>query len=503
MAPIGLLIKYPSYKAFWHEFLKVFNALSHSYKLYRHVKFFCNGNCYASLSSSVQLGQHNSCNICPCPQVLNIGTGLYVQLEVDFGLLRQAIYKAYERFESMRLRFVEDEEGKVYQYIVPCEERDIQLYDFSNWREEAAHNEMRKWTAVPFERYNSPMNKAVMIKLPNGYNGMYLKADHMTMDSSSIIAFHIDVLRLYCNLRYGTQMPKPMASYLAQIEKDLAYENGSEAKKRDEEFWDNEIARSEPMYTDFTGMGRLLTQRRETGNSNLRSAIITSDSLEAAISVYKLEKEPTERLLEFCRVNSVPMTSLLLMGLRTVLSQFNGNEKDVSVKTNISRRGNASEKRCGGTRIHFFPLRTILQPEQTFLEGVKAIQKEQIRVFRHADFDPIEFTMKRSKYWKLRPGASYESISMTYQPMNIHRGEQDFPDISYKSMWYSNGVAAQPLYLTIMHRPEDNGLNFNFEYKKEIVTEEEMQYLYYYICRVLFRGIEDKNRTIGEILEMI
>ena len=52
---------------------------------------------------------------CPCPQVLNIGTGLYVQQDVDFGLLRQAIYKAYERFESMRLRFVEDEDGTVYE----------------------------------------------------------------------------------------------------------------------------------------------------------------------------------------------------------------------------------------------------------------------------------------------------------------------------------------------------------------------------------------------------
>lgn len=440
---------------------------------------------------------------CPCHQVLNIGTGLYVQQEVDFDLLRQAIYKAYERFESMRLRFVEDENGEVYQYIVPTEDRDILLYDFSKWREEAAHDEMRKWTAEPFKRYNSPMNKVVMIKLPGGYNGIYLKADHMTMDSSSIIGFHRDVLELYCNMKYGTAAPKPMMSYLKQVEKDLEYENDSEAKRRDEEFWDNEIAKSEPMYTDFTGQGRLITQRRETGDPNLRSAIITSNSLEAAISVYRLEKEPTERLMNFCKENNVPMTSLLLMGLRTVLSQFNGNEKDVSVKTNVSRRGTLSKKRCGGTRIHFFPLRTVLEPEQTFLDGVRTIQKEQNRIFRHADFDPIELTMKRSRYWKLRPGASYESISLTYQPLSLQNDADKMPDIAYKSMWYTNGVAAQPLYLTIMHRPEDNGLNFNFEYKKDVVTEEEMEYLYYYICRVLFRGIEDKDRTIGEILEMI
>ena len=54
-----------------------------------------------------------------------------------------------------------------------------------------------------------------------------------------------------------------------------------------------------------------------------------------------------------------------------------------------------------------------------------------------------------------------------------------------------------------MHRPEDNGLNFNFEYKRDVVTEHEMEFFYYYLCRVLFRGIEDKNRTVSDILNII
>ncbi|MBP1561939.1 MAG: peptide synthetase [Oscillospiraceae bacterium] len=440
---------------------------------------------------------------CPCHQVLNIGTGLYVQQDVDFDLLKQAIYKSYERFDSMRLRFLQDEDETVYQYIVPNEERDIPFYDFSRWNEEDAHNEMRKWTAVPFKRFNSPMNKIVMVKLPGGYNGIYLKVDHMTMDSSSIISFNRDILEIYCSLRYGTPYPKPMMPYLKAIEKDLEYEANSEARRRDEEFWMNEIKKSEPMYTDFNGMGRLITQRRENNNPNQRSAVIVSRSMDASISVYKLEKEPTRRLMKFCEDNQVPMTSLLLMGLRTVLSKFNNEEKDVSVKTNVARRGTLLEKRSGGTRIHFFPLRTIIEPDKTFLEGINIIQAEQNRIFRHANFDPIELNIRRAQYRKNIPGSSYESISLTYQPLSIRHDTGDMPDVNYKSMWYTNGVAAQPLYLTVMHRPEDNGMNFNFEYKKDAVTEYEMEYLYYYLCRVLFRGIEDKDRTIQEILDMI
>lgn len=453
--------------------------------------------------TAAQRLHHYTVKYCPRQQVLNIGTGLYVKEDTDFRILKKAIYKAYERFESMRLRFIEDEDGTVYQYVVPFEEREIGFCDFSNWREEAAHDEMRKWTAEPFPRYNSPMNKVVMIKLPGGYNGIYLKVDHMTMDSSSIIGFDRDVLELYCAEKYGTPYPKPMQSYIKCIEKDLAYEADSPAKLKDNEFFAKEIAGSEPMYTDFTGMGRLLTQRRETGNPDLRSAIITSDSLDASISVYHLEKDPSDRLMQFCLDNNVPMASLLLMGLRTVLSKFNNDEKDVSVKSNVARRGTLLEKRSGGTRIHFFPLRTIIEPETTFLDAIRIIQTEQNKLFHHANKDPIALTMERSRHWKLRPGASYESISLTYQPLTLQQKEADIPDVQYKSFWYTNGVAAQPLYLTVMHRVDDNGLDFNFEYKKAIVTESEMEYLYYYLCRVLFRGIENHNRTVGEILEMI
>ncbi len=436
-------------------------------------------------------------------QVLNIGSGFYIKHDIDFDQLRKAIQMSYERFDCMRLRFLQDEDGTVYQYLVPTDDREIPFFDFSSWKEEDAHAEMERWTAVPFARFHAPMNKIVMVKLPDGYSGMYLKVDHMTMDSSSLIGFFTDVMQIYCHLCYDYEMPKPMMSYLKAVEKDLAYEADSPAKQKDEAFWMQEIASSEPMYTDFNGMGRLITQRRENNNPDQRWAMVVSKSPEAAISVFSLEKEPSERLMQFCADNNVSMASLLLMGLRTVLSKFNNDEKDVSVKSCVARRGTLLEKRSGGTRIHFFPIRTIIEPEQTFLEGIHVIQAEQFKMFRHANFDPIDYTIRRAKYWKNAPGTSYESISLTYQPMSLRRNDASFPDIPYKSRWYTNGVAGQPLYLTVMHRAEDDGLNFCFEYRKDAVTEYEMEYLYYYICRVLFRGIEDKERTVGEILDMI
>ncbi len=103
--------------------------------------------------SAAQKIHHYTIRYSPA-QVLCIGTGLYVKQDVDFGLLKKAVYEAYKMFDSMRIRFVKDEDGEVYQYIVPFEERGIPFKDFSKGKESDAHNEMRRWTAIPFERYN-------------------------------------------------------------------------------------------------------------------------------------------------------------------------------------------------------------------------------------------------------------------------------------------------------------------------------------------------------------
>ncbi|MBQ7012606.1 MAG: hypothetical protein IJN11_01650 [Oscillospiraceae bacterium] len=61
---------------------------------------------------------------------------------MDFDLPHEAIHEAYIRNESMRLRFHKDEDGTVYQYLVPFEEREIEFRDFSSWKDEDAHEEM-------------------------------------------------------------------------------------------------------------------------------------------------------------------------------------------------------------------------------------------------------------------------------------------------------------------------------------------------------------------------
>lgn len=441
---------------------------------------------------------------CPKKEVLNIGTSLTIGTEIDFEELKRAIYKACERCECMRVHFTKDKDGTWYQYVVDKYEKEVEFYDFSQVSMEEAAKTMRKWTAVPFNHEDSYLNRIVMIKTSDGYSGLYFLVDHMIMDAQSLMCFLRDVIELYCNAKYeGVPYPKEMASYIEQVKKDLAYEAGSKAKQRDEEFFHKLIEESEPIFNGLDGSTLLDRQRERDQNPNGRAAINVTDSVDSELDIFHLEEEPTARLMRFCEERHVSLTCLLLMGIRTYFQKKNGND-DVSVNTAIARRATLMEKKSGGTRIHSFPFRTIISEDKTFMEGICHIRDMQNEMFRHANYDPVAYFAYRSKTYETPRGATYEPMSLTYQPMSLkEKGLDKLGDIKYKTVWYPNGATTQGMYLTVMHRPDDNGLDFNFEHQIKAVSREELEHFYYYLCRIMFKGIENPDLTIGEIIKLV
>ena len=109
----------------------------------------------------------------------------------------------------------------------------------------------------------------------------------------------------------------------------------------------------------------------------------------------------------------------------------------------------------------------------------------------------------RKQYYGLKDGQTYEPLSLTYQPLTMKYdgpGLDKLGDIQYHVKRYSNGAAAHTLYLTVSHKP-DGQIEFCFEHQTGVVTHEKLEEIYYYLCRLIFRGIEDSSRTIGEIIE--
>ena len=99
-----------------------------------------------------------------------------------------------------------------------------------------------------------------------------------------------------------------IAWYIRQLEKDLAYEAGNRACEKDRQFFQELIASSEPIFTDIYGPKKLLEERKAARNPKLRAATNTSDNVEANITNFHLEGEPSRRLLDFCEKYGISMT---------------------------------------------------------------------------------------------------------------------------------------------------------------------------------------------------
>ncbi len=441
---------------------------------------------------------------CPMKSVVNIGNTLTIETELDFDELKKAIYTAYDRCEAMRMRLTKDKDGTWYQYFVDHENRDIMYVDFSEQTEDEANAIMTGWTQIPMEMEDSPLNRVVMIKMPHGYSGIYLLTHHLAMDAQAIFCFYKDIIELYCNKMYeGIDYPADMASYVEQLEKDLAYENGSRAQQRDREYFQKMIEQSEPIYNGIDGRTKLDAARKEDGDPNVRAARNASTSVQSAIEVFHLEEDPTARLMKFCETYHVSLNFLLLMALRTYFQKENGYD-DVSINTAIARRATLKEKRCGGTRIHSFPFRTIIGRDVKFIDALYTIRDQQNEMFRHANYNPVEYFAYRSKLYPVPQGRTYEPISLTYQPASLkQKGLEKLGDIRYKTRWLTNGATTQAAYLTVMHRPEDNGLDFHFEHQVKAVSRKQLEYLYYYLCKIMFAGIKNPQATVGEIIASV
>lgn len=437
------------------------------------------------------------------PQILNVNALLTLQAPIDFDILRQALKEEYIRNESLRVRFTApDATGAFQQYIVPVETAEPGFLDLSQLPEEEAIVRLEADGRIALPMLDSPQHAISMVKMPDGYNGVYVKLNHMVTDSCAIILMINDIMEIYCHLAFGTPMPHALTSYREALERDLARAQNTKRVAADREFWERMLDLGEPLYTDIAGSHRLRMAQQQTGNPHMRAAFRECDKLDVGQWSYYLEQEPTRRLLRFCRDQGISMDSLLLMAVRTYLSKVNGGATDVTIRHYLSRRASARNRYSGGVRTHSFPCRTVLGPQTGFLEGARAIQQMQMRIYRHADFAPLAVQQLMQERFHLPAGTTYAGVGLTYQPLPLRLQNERIRGLPYKVRWLTNGSEVQPLYLTVMHTP-DFQLEFYCRYQRAVCTPQEVELFYYYLMRILFAVVEQPGRTIGDVMAVV
>lgn len=437
-------------------------------------------------------------------QVSGVSVVASLKSALDFGLLKKCIQLEFERYGCMRVRFTKpDKKGERKQYIVKNESRDIPLKDLSGMSMVEADNQMQQWAYETFDGDDIPLCDIAMVKLPEGYNGFFVHMDHRLIDSCGLVVMINDLMHLYTHYRFKSEYPEDLADFEEVLAKDLKKANNEKRFAKDKKFWETQLdTLGEPLYSDIQGPSVLEEARKLHGDNQLRAADIEMENLFVAVKDYCLEPEPTRNLIDFCMNHQLSMTNLLLLGIRTYLSKVNNGQEDITIENFISRRSTHDEWTSGGSRTIMFPCRTVIPAETEFLAAAYEIQNVQNRIYMHSNYDPALIEAEMRKRYHTPENTTYESCYLTYQPMPVKMDNPYLKDIPQHSKWFANGAATKKMYLTVSHT-EDGGMNFSFHYQTAHLEEHDMELLYYYMMRILFKGIAEPDRSIGEIMKQV
>ena len=454
--------------------------------------------------TAAQKMHHNWIRNYRTQQVAGVSVVAALRSELDFGLLKKCIQLEFERYGCMRIRFTKpDEKGEVKQYLVEQETRDIPFKDLSHMSLAEADHRMQQWAYETFDGDDIPLCDVTMVKLPEGYRGFFIHMDHRLIDSCGMVVMINDLMQLYTHYRFQSRVPEDLADFEKVLEKDLKRADNEKRFAKDKKFWDDQLdALGEPLYSDIQGPSVLEETRRRHGNEKLRAADIERDNLFVDVKDYVLEPEPTKNLIDFCMNHQLSMTNLLLLGIRTYLSKVNHGQEDITVQNFISRRSTHDEWTSGGSRTIMFPCRTVISADTEFLAAAYEIQNVQNRIYMHSNYDPALIGEELRRRYHTPEYTAYESCYLTYQPMPVKFDNPHLLNIPQHSKWFANGAATKKMYLTVSHTP-DGGMNFSFHYQTAHLQEHDMELLYYYLMRILFKGIVEPDMSIGQIMEQV
>lgn len=437
-------------------------------------------------------------------QVSGVSAVASLKSALDFGLLKKCIQLEFERYGCMRIRFTKpDENGEIRQYIMEKDTRDIPLKDLSGMSLEEADAMMQQWAYQTFNGDDISLCDVIMLKLPEGYNGFFIHMDHRLIDSCGLVVMVNDLMQLYTHFRFKSEYPKDLADFEKVLAKDLKKANNEKRFAKDKKFWDDQLdALGEPLYSDIQGPSVLEESRKKHGDPALRAADIELNNLFVKVKDYYLEPEPTKNLIDFCMNHQISMTNLLLLSIRTYLSKMNNGQEDITIQNFISRRSTHDEWTSGGSRTIMFPCRTVISADTEFLAAAYEIQNVQNRIYMHSNYDPALIEEEMRRRYHTPENTTYESCYLTYQPMPVKLENPHLVHVSQHSKWFANGAATKKMYLTVSHT-EYGGMNFSYHYQTAQLCEHDMELLYYYMMRILFKGIAEPDMSIGEIMEQI
>lgn len=432
-------------------------------------------------------------------QSTQIPVAMAFEEELDFNVLARAVNVEIERNDCTRLRIFR-EGFKVKQFFLNEYKLDkILIKNFSSKEEQVEFFDGVASTKL--DVFGGETFRIIFFRTFENKCGIFICASHMIMDFVASFTFFKDLMAVYDSLKNGAPMPRALGKYEDIIKNEQDNPELEERIARDARELDEWVAKDRvPFYNAVNGTKVLDMQRKLLCNNDMTMPHIYLPVLDSTNLIKcRLSPEDSRKIDSFIKENQLSPEWVIQLGFRIYLSKLNKHTNDTLFWVLCPRRRTVKEKRCGGTLASPMPWREILDDNTSFIDTIRNLSESQIFLFRHSD---VPFTtvrqMERDRYG-LSLMATSNSMMFSFLPSS----ENAFGDRKYEFSAYNFGHYVMPVYVLTMQEASTGCFIFSYIHRTILTKDEEILAFNDGVVRTILKGIENPEKTIGEILEEI
>ncbi len=432
-------------------------------------------------------------------QATHIPFSLVFDEELDFSLLVKAVNLEIARNDCLRLRLFR--QGlKIREYFL--DEYRLEKIPLKTFRTRQEQERVLDADAsTKLDVFGGETFRVIFFRAPGGGSGIYLNASHMIMDAMAAFMFFKDLLAVYDSLKNGTPMPRPLSRYediIASEQDNPALEEHLAKEGKILEDW--VVMDRRPVFNAMNGPKVLDRHSRLVHKKDLNMPFVYMPLNDKThLLKLRLSREDSAKIDAFVAENRLSPEWVVQLGMRLYLSAINRHANDSLFWVLCPRRKTVKEKRCGGTLASPMPWREILREDKTFRQTLDQLAQTQAFLFRHSDVPYLTVRETELRRFHLTLLQSANSMMFSYLPLD----ENTFGGRKYEIAGYNIGYYVIPVYTLALRDPFEKRYVFSYIHRLWLTTDEEVERFHAGVVRTILAGIENPEKTLGEIMEEV
>ncbi|MGG4442796.1 non-ribosomal peptide synthetase [Brevibacillus fortis] len=399
----------------------------------------------------------------------------YVQQDINFEVLEEAITLFMRKHESIRLR-LSSVDGEIKQYFSDFDPIHFETIYF-NMYENPWEEFDRRLLAKEYFQHNmldTPLFAIYFFKIEDR-QGFIFKIHHIISDGWSNALF-VNFIWDYYQAQGDPSLQSSLLdtfhnhtfSYIDYLEKEAAYLDSSDRFIKNENFWLEK-------YADLPE--RAMTDSKQI-KANRKTYLFT-DEQSASIRNFISDNQKSYNTF---------FTSVMYVYLHKVY-----NIEDIVLGTPVYNRAGKEERALFGMCTSTLPLRLKSSPNVTISELMTYVHQETKRSYIHQKYPfDLLFPILQTKHGNLE---SLHDVTLNFLNSKSFHKINGVPVISE---WHFTGQQIEPLQVSIREGNEHK-LTLYIDYKTDQFSDEEIDLIYWRLKCIISEILDKKNIRLKEL----